>query len=63
MFGKDGEIRSPVVFPLVIDRLRTDVEHGGVVDRDGDERVDTIPPPPPLSIIETKRNKKIKIEI
>jgi len=28
------------------------VEHGGVPDNDGDERVEIKPPPPPLSIIE-----------
>jgi hypothetical protein len=35
----------------VVDKLSADVEHGGVPDKDGDERVDIRPSP--LSIIES----------
>lgn len=44
---------SPVWFcPLVLDRLSTEVEHGGVADSDGDECLERRLPPP-LSMMES----------
>ena len=46
------------MWPLVVERLSTDVEHGGVDESDGDERVEVRPLLALVSIWETRETIK-----